>query len=138
MTTRNSKQKILHAALVKIILGVIIVLASVIIGQQIFLKIPGVSLLNSEVRNFIKGVFVSILAIGSYWLLYRKYEHRVITELSTNGLWKKLFTGIFIGSGLQLLTILVIYLFGGFSIIAVNTFSALIISFTVAFLLLPF
>lgn len=66
MTTRNSKQKILHAALVKIILGVIIVLASVIIGQQIFLKIPVLSLLNSEVRNFIKGVFVSTLTIGSY------------------------------------------------------------------------
>ena len=128
-----TKQKILHSALVKIILGAIIVLATVIIGQQIFLKIPGVSLLNSEVRNFIKGVFVSTLAIGSYWLLYRKYEHRVITELSTNGLWNKLFTGIFIGSGLQLLTILVIYLFGGFSIIGVNPFSAVVIPFTVAF-----
>ncbi len=133
MTTKNTNQKILHSALVKIILGVIIVLASVIIGQRIFLKIPGVSLLNSEVRNFIKGVFVSILAIGSYWLLYRKYEQRVITELATNGVWKKLLTGIFIGSGLQLLTILVIYLFGGFSIITVNPFSALIIPFTVAF-----
>ncbi len=133
MTTKNTNQKILHSALVKIILGVIIVLASVIIGQRIFLKIPGVSLLDSEVRNFIKGVFVSILAIGSYWLHYRKYEQRVITELATNRIWKKLPTGIFIGSGLQLLTILVIYLFGGFSIIAVNPFSALIIPFTVAF-----
>ena len=133
MTTKTTNQKILHSALVKIILGIIIVLASVIIGQQMFLKIPGVSLLNSEVRNFIKGVFVSILAIGSYWLLYCKYEHRVITELATNGLWKKLLTGIFIGSGLQLLTILVIYLFGGFSVIAVNPFSALIIPCTVAF-----
>jgi len=133
MTTNNTKQKILHSALVKIILGVIIVLASVIIGQQIFLIIPGVSLLNSEVRNFIKGFFVSTLAIGSYWLLYRKYEHRVITELSTNVLWKKLLTGIFIGSGLQLLTNLIIYLFGGFTIIAVNPITAIIIPFTVAF-----
>jgi len=128
-----TKQKILQSALVKIILGAIIVLASVIIGQQIFLKIPGVSLLNSDVRNFIKGIFVSTLAIGSYWLLYRKYEHRVITELATNRLWKKLLTGILIGSGLQVLTILVIYLFGGFTIIAVNPFSAVVIPFTVAF-----
>lgn len=128
-----TKQKILQSALLKIILGSIIVLASVIIGQQIFSKIPGVSLLNPDVRNFIKGIFVSTLAIGSYWLLYRKYEHRVITELSANGLLKKLFAGISIGSGLQVLTILVIYLFGGFSIIAVNPFSAVVIPITVAF-----
>jgi len=128
-----TKQKILQSALVKIILGAIIVLATVIIGQQIFPKIPGVSLLNSDVRNFIKGIFVSTLAIGSYWLLYRKYEHRVITELSANGLLKKLFAGISIGSGLQVLTILVIYLFGSFTIIAVNPFSAVVIPFTVAF-----
>ena len=128
-----TKQKILQSALVKIILGAIIVLASVVIGQQIFLKIPGVSLLNSDVRNFIKGIFVSTLAIGGYWLFYSKYEHRIITELSPKGLWKNLFAGISIGSGLQVLTILVIYLFGGFTIIAVNPFSALVIPFTVAF-----
>jgi hypothetical protein len=133
MTTSITKQRILQFAIVKIIIGVIIILALVIIGQQIFLKIPGVSLLNSEVKNFIKGILVSTLAIGSYWLLYRKYEHRVITELSTNGLWKKLFTGILLGSGLQVLTILVIYLFGDFKVITVNPFSALIIPFTIAF-----
>ncbi len=128
-----TKQKILQSGLIKIIIGAIIVLASVIIGQQIFPKIPGVSLLNPDVRNFIKGIFVSTLAIGSYWLLYRKYEHRVITELSANGLLKKLFAGLSIGSGLQVLTILIIYLFGSFTIIAVNPFSAVVIPFTVAF-----
>ena len=128
-----TKQKILQSALVKIIAGAVVILAAVIIGQQLFPKIPGVSLLNPYVRNFIKGIFVSTLAIGSYWVLYRKYEQRVITELSTNGLWKKLFTGIFIGSGLQVLTILVIYFFGSFHVIAVNPFSAMIIPFTVAF-----
>lgn len=128
-----TNQKILQSALVKIIVGAVVVLAAVIIGQQLFFKIPGVSLLNPAIRNFIKGIFVSTLAIGSYWVLYRKYEQRVITELSTNGLWKKLFTGILIGSGLQVLTILVIYFFGSFQVIAVNPFSAMIIPFTVAF-----
>ena len=128
----NKKQKIVQFALVRIILGLIICLASIIIGQQIFLKIPGVSLLSHDVRNLIKGIFVSILAIGSYWLFYRKYENRAITELSTNGIWRKLFAGILTGSGLQSLTILVIYLYGGFKVIAVNPVSTLIIPFTVA------
>ena len=133
MTTSIYKQKILQSVLMKIILGAVIVLASIIIGQQLFPKIPGVSLLNLDARNFIKGIFVSILALGSYWLFYRKYENRVITELSTNGICKKLFAGILTGGGLQTLTILVIYLYGGFKIIAVNPVSTLIIPFTVAF-----
>ena len=128
----NKKQKIVQFALVRIILGLIICLASIIIGQQIFLKIPGVSLLSHDVRNLIKGIFVSILAIGSYWLFYRKYENRAITELSANGIGRKLFAGILTGSGLQSLTILVVYLYGGFKVIAVNPVSTLIIPFTVA------
>ena len=133
MTTSINIQKILQSALVKIIVGAVVVLASIIIGQQLFPKLPGVNLLNSDVRNFIKGIFVSTLTIGSYWLVYRKYEHRVISELSAKGLWKKLFAGIVTGSGLQALTILVIYLFGSFQVIVVNPFSAMIIPFTVAF-----
>lgn len=129
----NRKQKILKSALVRIILGLIICLAAVIIGQQIFLKIPGISMLNTNSRNLIKGIFVSVLAIGSYWLFYRKYEKRVITELSTKSIGKKLFAGIIVGGGLQSLTILVIYLYGGFRVIAVNPVSILIIPFTVAF-----
>jgi uncharacterized protein len=133
MTTGIIKQKLLKSFLTKIILGLIVCLAAIIIGQQIFLKIPGVSLLSHDARNLIKGIFVSILAIGSYWFFYSKYENRIISELSTKGLWKKLLVGILTGSGLQSLTILVICFYGGFKIIAINPVSTLIIPFTVAF-----
>ena len=132
MTISIPKQKILKSALVRIILGVIICLASVIIVQQLFLKLPGVSLLNADARNLGKGLLVSIVAISSYWFFYSRYENRVITELSTHQLGKKLIAGIAIGSGLQSLTILVIYVYGGFTILAVNPVSVLIIPFTVA------
>lgn len=133
MTTSIIKQKILKSFLLKIILGLIVCLAAVIIGQQIFPKIPGVSMLNADVRNLIKGIFVSILILSSYWLFYSKYEKRNITELSTKGLWKKLLVGIIMGCVLQSLTILVIYFYGGFKVIAINPVSTLIIPFTVAF-----
>jgi hypothetical protein len=42
--TISTKHKILKYALVRITPGLIIGLGSVIVGQQIFLKIPGVSL----------------------------------------------------------------------------------------------
>ena len=127
------KQKILKSALVRIILGLIICFGALIIGQQIFLKIPGVDALSANVRNLMKGIFVSALVISSYWLFYSKYEKRKITELSTKGIGKNLLAGIVIGSGLQTLTILVIFIYGSFTIIAVNPFSSLIIPFTVAF-----
>ena len=126
------KQKILKSTLVRIILGVVICLASVIIVQQLFIKLPGVSLLNADARNLGKGLLVSIVAISSYWFFYSRYENRVITELSTYQLWKKLIAGIAIGSGLQSLTILVIYVYGGFTVLAVNPVSVLIIPFTIA------
>jgi uncharacterized protein len=133
MTTGIIKQKILKSFLVKIILGLIVCLATITIGQQIFLKIPAVSMLTADTRNFVKGIFVSILILSSYWFFYSKYENRIITELSTKGLWKKLLVGILTGSGLQSLTILVIYFCGGLKIIAINPVPTLIIPFTVAF-----
>ena len=106
-----NNKSIKNNVFVRIILGVIICMASVIIGQQIFAKIPGTSLLNTNARNLIKGIFVSILIIGSYRLFYSKFEKRNISELSTVGLWKKVFVGILIGGVLQSLTVLVIYLY---------------------------
>lgn len=133
MITSGLYSKLRRSSLVKIILGLMICLGSVIIGQQLFLKLPGISLLHADWRNLVKGAFVSILVTGSYWLFYHKYEHRVITELSVKNLWKKLLIGIVTGSVLQGLTLLVIYLYGGFSIIAFNPITGLIIPFTVAF-----
>ena len=133
MTINIRGKNILQSALVRIVFGLVICLASVIIGQQLFLKIPGVSMLHANTRNFGKGLFVCVLLLSSYWLFYHKYEKRAVTELSMKGMSKKLLAGIATGSGLQLLTILVIYFFAGFKIIAVNPFSTLIIPFTVAF-----
>ncbi len=126
----NSLKKLLHSALARIIFGLVICFASLIIGQQIFTAIPGVSKLNADVRNLIKGIFVSALVLGSYWVFYSKNEKRKVTELSTKSLGRHLFSGIVIGIGLQVLTILVIYFFANFEVVAVNT---LIIPFTVAF-----
>lgn len=133
MTTSITKQKLRKSALARIIFGLIICFASLIIGQQIFTAIPGVSELNADVRNLIKGIFVSALVLGSYWLFYSKYEKRKIAELSSKSFGKHLLSGIVIGSGLQVLTILIIYLFADFEVVAVNPVNTLIIPFTVAF-----
>lgn len=133
MNSITTKHKILKTPMVRIILGLIICFGVFIIGQQLFVKIPGVSTLSSETRNLIKGIFVSILIIGSYLLFYSKYEKRKVTEFATTQIWKRLLAGLIIGTFLQLLTIYIIYLFGDFKIISINKISTIIIPFTVAF-----
>ncbi|PQJ09139.1 CPBP family intramembrane metalloprotease domain-containing protein [Flavipsychrobacter stenotrophus] len=126
------QERIIKSPVTRIFLGLFVCLTTIIIVQQIFLKIPGIGLLSNDFRNLIKGIVVSFLAMGSYAGFYYKYEKRVITELSIKGIGKILFLGLIIGVGLQCLTILVIYLFGSFKIISINAFSTLIIPFTVA------
>jgi uncharacterized protein len=63
----------------------------------------------------------------------RFYEQRAVSELTTRGLGRNLLTGILLGTILQSLTIFVIYLFGGFAVVAVNPVSFLLPSLTMAF-----
>lgn len=131
--TLTTKQKIFNFPLTKIILALIVTMALVIIGQQIIGKLLGLTSLDRNYRNLIKGIFVSVLALTGYILFFKYYEKRKVTELATNGLAKNLFIGILIGVVLQSLTILVIYATGSFNIVAVNPVSFIIIPLTVAF-----
>lgn len=131
--TFTTKQKIFNFPLTKIILALIVTMALVIIGQQIIGKLLGLTTLDRNYRNLIKGILVSVLALTGYILFFKYYEKRKVTELATNGLAKNLSIGILIGVVLQSLTILVIYAIGGFNIVAINPVSFIIIPLTVAF-----
>lgn len=128
----TTKQKIFNFPLTKIILALIVTMAFVIIGQQIIGKLLGLTALDRNYRNLIKGTFVSILAITGYILFFKYYEKRKVTELAADNLAKNLSIGILIGVVLQSLTVLVIYLTGGFNVVSVNPVS-FIIPLTVAF-----
>jgi len=131
--TLTTKQKIFNFPLTKIILALIVTMALVIIGQQIIGKLLGLTALDRNYRNLIKGILVSVLALTGYIFFFKYYEKRKVTELATNGLAKNLIIGILIGIVLQSLTILVIYATGSFNIVAVNPVSFIIIPLTVAF-----
>lgn len=133
METLTRKQKIFDFPLTKIIFAVIAFMAFVIIGQQIAGKLLGLTALDKDFRNLFKGIIVSALAIISYSIFIKYYEKRAVTELAVKGLAKNLIIGTLIGFVLQALTVLVIYLNGGFNIIAVNPISFILIPLTVAF-----
>lgn len=133
METLTLKQKIFNFPITKIILALIVCLVVINLGQQIAGKLLGSTLLDKNFRNLIKGIVVSSLALLSYITFFKYYEKRDVAELAVKGIVKNLIIGTLIGFVLQALTILVIYFNGGFSIIAVNPVSFILIPITVAF-----
>ena len=120
MSKKNIRLKILHFPLTKIIIGIIVVAGTVGIGQSLIKKILDLTEVDKDLKNLIGGIFVAILAVISYTYLYKFYEKRKITEFSKNGILKNVIIGIILGAVLQSLTIFIIYLKGGYSVISIN------------------
>jgi membrane protease YdiL (CAAX protease family) len=133
METLTTKQKIFKSPVTKIILALIVFMAVVIIGQQIASKLLDLTSLDKNYRNLLKGLFVSISAVFSYILFFKKYDKRAVTELATSGLAKNLIVGALIGFMLQSLTVLVMYLNGSYSVESVNPVSFILIPFALMF-----
>lgn len=123
----------LHFPLTKIIIGLLVCGVIVSVGQLLVGKLLDLSALDKSIKNLITGLVVAILAIVSYTYLFKFYEKREIKELSKIGLFKNLTIGIVLGVLLQSLTILVIYLKGGYSIVSINPILFLVPPLTMAF-----
>ena len=133
MSKKSIGQKLLHFPLTKIIIGFIVCVAIVRIAQTFIKKLMEISSFDKDFKNLIGGIFVAILAIISYSYLFKFYEKRKITEFSKKGIVKNLTIGIILGTILQSLTIFVIYLKGGYSIISINPILFIVPPMTVAF-----
>lgn len=125
--------RIFHFSLTKIIVGISVCVVIVTIGQIGIGALLDLSSIDRDFKKLIVGVIVAILAICSYTLIFRFYEKRKISELSTKRLGRNLVGGILLGSILQSLTILIIYMNDSFSVVSVNNFLFVIPSLTMAF-----
>jgi uncharacterized protein len=132
MEKKSLGYRILHFPLTKILVGIIALGIVVAFGQFGIKGLVKLIPINEDVRNLIGGIILMSLIIPTYIFLYKFYEKRKITEFSTNKLSRNLLLGIALGFILQSLTILVIYLNKGFSVIAVNSFICLLPSLTMA------
>ena len=133
MDNKNIGQKILHFPLTKIIIGLVVCGVIVGVGQSLIGKLLNLSTIDEDIKDLCVGIVVAILAMVSYTYLFKFYEKREITEFSKVGMFKSLAIGIILGAVLQSLTILVIYLKGGYSIVSVNPILFLVPSLTMAF-----
>ncbi len=133
MKVKSIGQKILHFPLTKILIGIIVVAGIYGVSQNFLRELLELSSITKELSNLIAGVISSILTIVFYILLYKFYEKRRITEFSKKGIVKNLSIGILLGATLQSLTIFVIYLKGGYTVLSINPILFILPPLTMAF-----
>ena len=133
MKVKSIGQKILHFPVTKILIGIIVVAGIYGVSQYFLSELLKLISMTKELNHLIVGVISAILAIVFYIFLYKFYEKRRITEFSKKGIIKNLTTGIILGVILQSLTILVIYLKGGYSVLSINPILFIIPPLTMAF-----
>lgn len=126
MDNKNIMRKILYFPLTKIIISFIVILFVYNGAQKIQGGIFQTDLLEKEIIKLISIIIATILAIITYIYFFKFYEKRKVEEFSTKKMFSSLLNGFLIGFVLQSLTILVIYIKGGYSIISINPVSFII------------
>lgn len=133
MEKESIGHKILHFPLTKILIGFIICGVVAGVGQLLTSKLLEAASVEKDYRNLLAGIVMASLAITTYISLYKIYEKREISEFSIKSIVKFVLLGIVIGAVLQSLTILVIYLNNGYSVVSVNPILYLLPPLTMAF-----
>jgi len=132
MEAKTIGQKILYSPLTKIVIGLIVCTGVIGFGQILIRKLLDLIVINKDVENLINGICIAIFTVISYSVLYKIYEKRKITEFSIKNIGKNLFFGVVLGAVLQSLTILVIYLKSGYTVVSINPIVFIIPSLTMA------
>lgn len=113
-------RKIWMFPLTRIVVGFIVCFVVMYMGIALLGAIlrvrPGVAMEQDLVLN----IWGSILIVVAYILLYRAYESRKVTELSTRQLGRNLGIGLALGAGLLSLVMLIMYLAGSMTILGLN------------------
>jgi membrane protease YdiL (CAAX protease family) len=126
------KSRIYNNIVIRIIAGVFLVGGIVFLIQWLSGYLPEKLTGNGDVFNLVIAIIQCILAVWCYTLLYRYFEKRQITELSSTSFLKNAIPGFLTGIVLQSLIVLVLYLAGGYVITRINPASFMVPAFTVA------
>lgn len=118
--------KILHFPLVKIAIGFVLCLILASVGGFVANRLVDGTGKGADIEDLATNIAIAAFSLAGYILLYRYYERRKITEVSLRHLGRNLGLGLLIGVGMQSLVVLVIYLAGGFHVLAVNPVSFLL------------
>lgn len=98
-----------------------------------FTKFLGENALSDDTYQLIYYILDTIFFVAVYYFLVKIYEKREVFELSLKNFLKYFTTGFGIGTVLQILVVVVFYLFGAYKIISFNSVYYLLTSSTMGF-----
>ena len=114
-------KEILHNTIAKIIFGIVVIIAAyyfpLVLLNDILRAYKEIQIARLITIPIISIIFVLV----SYIALYRYYERRKITELSTSNIGKYLLVGLLLGLLVPSLSILVAYLRGEYIIMSISS-----------------
>ena len=113
-------KKILHSTIVKIIIGFVVILAAYFLSSVMLNDILRAYKEIQIARLIIIPIISIIFVLVSYIALYRYYERRKITELSTRNIGKYLLVGLLLGLLVPSLSILVPFLRGEYIVLSIS------------------
>lgn len=127
-----SVKKVIHFPITKIIIGIFVPFSLFVVIQNFVLKPFFYSIIQDKsIANPIIHCISLLVLLVSYYYLFRLYDKREITELSTKYLFKEMFTGFFFGFFTISLVIFILYLLGYYQAISISTANYPIKFFTV-------
>lgn len=130
-----SIKRVLHFPITKIIIGIVVCFSLFVVIQNFVLKPFFYSIiLDKSIADPIIHCLSLIVLLVSYYYLFRLYDKRKITELSTTYLLKEMFGGFFSGFVTISLSIFILYLLGYYQAISISTTHYSIKFFTVLLL----
>jgi hypothetical protein len=133
MKSLTTTQRVFNFSLVKILIAFIFCAGIVAFAQIGMSKLLKESPIDKDIKMLLIGSVVAFLSIITYNLYVRLYEKRNVDELAVKAIGKSLVMGICLGAVLQSVTILVIYLNKGFTVISINSVVFLLPSLAMAF-----
>ena len=114
-------KKILHTTIAKIIIGSVVIIA----GDALLLVLLNYFFRLGQVIPIVRYTVIPFIIIAfiltSYIVIYRYYEKRKITELSTHKIGKYLLAGLLLGLIIPSLAIFVTYLRGEYIILSISS-----------------
>lgn len=121
MSSSSFGYRLAHFPLVKIIVGLLAIFLATAIVQSILDLILTALNVSNQWALLIMNIAIGAASVAAYYFLFKYYEKRNISELSTQKLGKNLGFGILLGFGLMAITILTMYVLGCYKIVSINT-----------------
>lgn len=112
----------MYFPITKIVIGIVVCFSLFVVIQNFVLKPFFYSIIQDKsIANPIIHCISLLVLLVSYYYLFRLYDKREITELSSKSLFKEMFGGFFVGFFTISLSIFILYVLGNYEVISFST-----------------